>query len=97
MAEAADLYLAFLAEQLRLLTDALSNHQLSEIELIAHRCAGSCATYGMDPLVEPMAAMERDAREGRLPDPSLATAARAACAVIESALRPLAARRVPAH
>jgi HPt (histidine-containing phosphotransfer) domain-containing protein len=87
-------YLTYMTEQLGALRAAIDGGQTKEAELIAHRCAGSSATYGMEPIVGPLAAIERQAHNGDLHDAlALERDARAAFAEIETALRGLVARR----
>jgi HPt (histidine-containing phosphotransfer) domain-containing protein len=87
-------YLTYLTEQLGVLRAAIDGGRTKEVELVAHRCAGSSATYGMEPIVGPLAAIERQARNGDLHDAiALERDARAAFVEIEAALRGLLAQR----
>jgi HPt (histidine-containing phosphotransfer) domain-containing protein len=85
-------YLTYLTEQLDALRAAINGGRTKEVEFIAHRCAGSSATYGMEPIVGPLAAIERQAHNGDLHGAfALERDARAAFADIEIALRSLVA------
>lgn len=87
-------YLTYMTEQLGALRAAIDGGRTRDVELIAHRCAGSSATYGMEPIVGPLAAIERQAHNRDLHDAlALERDARAAFAEIETALRGLLARR----
>ena len=87
-------FIPYMTDQLAALRAAGDDRRVHDVELIAHRLAGSCGTYGFEPLVGPFAAIEREARDGSLRDlAARAREAEAVFATIESALRDLAARR----
>lgn len=96
VAEIVNFYLTYMAGQLDALHAAIAGQCVKDVELIAHRCAGSSATFGMQSIVAPLAAIERQARDGRV-DGALALEgeARGAFAEIETALRGLVARQAP--
>jgi HPt (histidine-containing phosphotransfer) domain-containing protein len=92
VAEMVSFYLTYMTGQLAALDVAIVDGRLKDVELIAHRCAGSNATYGLTPIVAPLVALEQQARGGRLENPDdLERQARAALAEIETALRGLVA------
>ncbi len=92
----AAFYLTYMAEQLDSLRAAIADHRVADVERIAHRCVGSSGTYGLDPIVTPLAALERQAHDGRLENaPALEAGARTAFAQIEAALRTLMTARTP--
>lgn len=93
LAGVADMYLTYTSEQLDALRAAIEQGRVADVEQIAHRCIGSSGTCGMGPLVAPLAALERGARDGHLRDALvLEREARAAFEEIELALRALVDR-----
>ncbi len=94
VSELVAFFIAYMAEQLGALRAAIDDRRLKDVELIAHRLAGSSGTYGFEPLVGPFAAIERQARDGDLRDAlALEREARTIFAAIETALRELTTRR----
>jgi HPt (histidine-containing phosphotransfer) domain-containing protein len=92
----ADFYLSYMSGQLEALHAAIAEQRIGEIEQIAHRCAGSSATFGMGPMVDPLIALEKRAHSGDLHDAlELEHDARTAFAQVEKALRDLVARQSP--
>ena len=92
----ADFYLSYMSQQLNALHDAIAAQRIGDVEQIAHRCAGSSATYGMGPLAAPLLALEQQAHAGNLHDAlALEQDARRAFAQIERALQDLAAGQPP--
>lgn len=90
VAEIVAFFVEYMTGQLDALRAAVHDGRVEDVELIAHRCAGSSGTYGLDPLVEPFAAIERRARNGDLTAaPALEREARAVFATIETELRNL--------
>lgn len=90
VAALAEFYLSYMSEQLDALRSAIAGDRIAEVRQIAHRCAGSSGTYGMQPIVAPLAALERAARDGDLREaPALERQARAAFEQIETGLRAL--------
>jgi HPt (histidine-containing phosphotransfer) domain-containing protein len=64
--ELVSLFLDQMQEQFGHLRDALARGALSDVELIAHRCAGSSATCGVDHVAEPLRRIEELAAMGTL-------------------------------
>jgi HPt (histidine-containing phosphotransfer) domain-containing protein len=62
--ELVELFLEQMIEQLPHLRDAVERGAAAEVELIAHRCAGTAATCGADPLARLLLAIERVAHGG---------------------------------
>ena len=93
VAGVAEFYLSYMGEQLEALRSAIGDGRIAEVQQIAHRCVGSSGTYGMQPIVAPLAALERGARDGNLRDAAILEAqTRAAFAQIETALHGLVSR-----
>jgi CheY-like chemotaxis protein/HPt (histidine-containing phosphotransfer) domain-containing protein len=66
MREFMELYLQQMKVQLEHLQAALDSANVSEVEMLAHRCKGASATCGITSVVRPMGELERIAREGDL-------------------------------
>ena len=61
-----NLFLQQMREQLQCLVDAIDRDGAEEVELIAHRCAGTSATCGADTVAAPLLALEALAKTGAL-------------------------------
>ena len=64
--EILDIYLVQTSENLVKLTAAIAAGNASDINLIAHNCAGTSANCGIVGMVQPLRALERMGREGSL-------------------------------
>ena len=64
--EILDIYLVQTSENLEKLTTAIAAGDASEVNSIAHNCAGTSANCGMVAMVEPLRKLERMGREGSL-------------------------------
>ena len=64
--EILDIYLVQMSENLEKLTAAIAAGNASEVDLIAHNCAGTSANCGMVAVVQPLRELERMGREGSL-------------------------------
>ena len=65
------LYLAQTSEQLEKLRLAIAANNASEVNRIAHSCVGSGSTCGMNHIISPLRALERQGRTGDLSGASL--------------------------
>jgi HPt (histidine-containing phosphotransfer) domain-containing protein len=66
IAEILDIYCNQMAESLVKLATAIADNNASEIELIAHNCAGTSSNCGMVAVVEQLRELERMGRENQL-------------------------------
>ena len=64
--EILDTYLVQTSENLDKLIAAIVAGNASDVDLIAHNCAGTSATCGMVAMVQPLRELERMGREGSL-------------------------------
>jgi two-component system sensor histidine kinase/response regulator len=64
--ETLEIYLEQMEDSLKRLTAAITAGDASEIDLIAHDCAGVSANCGMTAVVAPLRELERMGREGQL-------------------------------
>ena len=82
-----DLFLEQMREQMARLRDAIDRNAIADVELIAHRTAGTSATCGADLVAPPLLELERLAGHGQLAGAgALADAATAAFARTEDFL-----------
>ncbi len=66
VAHLIELFLEQMREQLDLLRAAIAQDAPKDVELIAHRCAGTSAVCGADAVSAPLLALEALARTGAL-------------------------------
>ncbi len=64
--EILDIYLVQTAENIEKLIAAIAAGNASDVDLIAHNCAGTSANCGMVAMVQPLRELERMGREGSL-------------------------------
>ena len=64
--ELVEVFLEQMREQMANLKDAIDRNAVADVELIAHRCAGTTATCGADAVAQPLLTLERLARDGTL-------------------------------
>jgi HPt (histidine-containing phosphotransfer) domain-containing protein len=61
--EILDIYLTQMSENLEKLTAAIAAGNTGEVDLIAHKCAGTSANCGMVAVLQPLRELERMGRE----------------------------------
>ncbi|MBI1876185.1 MAG: Hpt domain-containing protein [Acidobacteria bacterium] len=61
-----ELFLGQMREQLEKLREAIGRESLPDVELLAHRLAGTSATCGADSVSRPLVELERAAKSGTL-------------------------------
>ncbi|MEW6159555.1 MAG: response regulator [Verrucomicrobiota bacterium] len=85
--EVMDLFLGQSRELVGQLDDAVKNRSAREIEYVAHKFAGSCATCGVEAIVPTLRELERLGRENQLDNtPAQFATARRQFAEVEAAL-----------